>query len=304
MIKNVAIIGLGAVGSIYAWRLSEYLGYENVEIIVDENRRQRYIKEAIFLNGKKIDFNYNKSGTKADLLIIATKNNHLESALSTIAPYVGDNTILLSLLNGIDSEEILEKYFGKEKVLYSFTTALDSTRVANRIDFSTEGIIYFGEKNNKLTKRVKDIKELFDKAKINYNVPENIHLEMWAKFMVNVSINTISAITRATYGECASNETIKSLIIETQKEVIALAQKLNIKALDDSYIDKYQKIFAALEYGGKTSMLQDVEANRETENRWFCIKATQLGKQLGVATPLIEMLGQIMAAIDAVNTKQ
>jgi 2-dehydropantoate 2-reductase len=303
MIKNVAVIGLGAVGSIYAWRLSEYLGYENVEIIVDENRRERYMKEAIFLNGKKIDFNYNKSGTKADLLIIATKNNHLESALSTIAPYVGTNTILLSLLNGIDSEEILEKYFGKEKVLYSFTTALDSTRVANRIDFSTEGIIYFGEKDNTETKRIENIKELFDKAKINYNVPANIHLEMWAKFMVNVSINTISAITRATYGECSSNETIKNLIIETQKEVIALAQKLGIKELDDSYIDKYQKIFAALEYGGKTSMLQDVEANRETENRWFCIKATQLGKQLGVATPLIETLGQIMAAIDAVNTK-
>lgn len=303
MIKNVAVIGLGAVGSIYAWRLSEYLGYENVEIIVDDNRRQRYMKEAIFLNGNQIDFNYNKSGTKADLLIIATKNNHLESALSTIAPYVGANTILLSLLNGIDSEEILEKYFGEEKVLYSFTTALDSTRIGNRIDFSTEGIIYFGEKNNELTKRVKDIKELFDKAKINYNVPANIHLEMWAKFMVNVSINTISAITRATYGECSSNEIIKNLIIETQKEVIALAQKLGIKELDDSYIDKYQKIFASLEYSGKTSMLQDVEANRETENRWFCLKATQLGKQLGVATPLIEMLGQIMAAIDAVNTK-
>src|SRR5690554_3320789 len=246
--KKVGLIGVGAVGAIYGWRLSELLGYENVEIIVDDKRKERYEREGIYLNEKQVSFNYVTTplnDEKSDLIIIATKNNHLEKAIASIAPFVKEETTIISLLNGIDSEEILATHFGKEKLLYAFTTALDSTRLNNKINFSTEGIIYFGEKDNVKTDRIKKIEKLFSDAKINHIVPDDIHLEMWAKFMVNVSINTVSAITGATYGQCASFESLKTLIIESQKEVIELAQKIGIKGLDHSYIQKYQKIFAS-----------------------------------------------------------
>jgi 2-dehydropantoate 2-reductase len=306
MVKRVSIIGIGAVGAIYAWRLSQQLGFPNVRVVVDQERLQRYQSGGIFLNGEKVDYNYVTPDERvdlADLVIIATKNHHLEVATEMIKGHVGEKTILLSLLNGIDSEQLLSEKFGAEKVLYGFTTALDSTRVGNKIDFSTEGIIYFGEKDNSKSPRVESLIELFNGAKIAYNNPENIERELWAKFMVNVSINTISAITRGTYGDCANIRAIKELIIKAQHEVITLAKAVGIEGLDTSYITKYQKIFASLEYEGKTSMLQDIEAGRMTENSAFCLRASQLARQYGVETPTVDLLGQILEGCEAVQQR-
>lgn len=277
-----------------------------MRVVVDQERLQRYQSGGIFLNGEKVDYNYVTPDERvdlADLVIIATKNHHLEVATEMIKGHVGEKTILLSLLNGIDSEQLLSEKFGAEKVLYGFTTALDSTRVGNKIDFSTEGIIYFGEKDNSKSPRVESLIELFNGAKIAYNNPENIERELWAKFMVNVSINTISAITRGTYGDCANIGAIKELIIKAQHEVITLAKAVGIEGLDTSYITKYQKIFASLEYEGKTSMLQDIEAGRMTENSAFCLRASQLARQYGVETPTVDLLGQILEGCEAVQQR-
>ncbi len=306
MVKRVSIIGIGAVGAIYAWRLSQHLGFPNVRVVVDAKRLERYQRDGIFLNGERIDYNYvtpEEAVESADLVIIATKNHHLEVASEMIRGHVGEKTVLLSLLNGIESEELLGRKFGPEKVLYAFTTALDSTRVNNRIDFSTEGIIYFGERDNSKSSRVEALINLFNNAKIAWENPDNIEREQWAKFMVNVSINTISAITRGTYGDCANIEAIKELIIEAQHEVIALAKVAGIEGLGPAYITKYQKIFASLEYDGKTSMLQDIEAGRPTENSAFCIKASELARQYGVATPTIDLLGRILEGCEAVQQR-
>jgi 2-dehydropantoate 2-reductase len=307
MIKKVSVIGIGAVGAIYAWRLSDHLGYENVRVIVGNDRLKRYTSSKISLNGTTIDYQFvfpDMQVEPADLLIIATKNHHLPQAIEDCAAHVGPKTTIISLLNGIDSERMLAQRFGEEKVLYAFTTALDSTRQGTRIDFSTEGIIYFGEKNNKDSERLQEMARLFTQAKIAFQIPENIERELWAKFMVNVSINTVSAITRATYGDCASIPAIKAMIIDTQREVIALAKAKGVVGLDESYIEKYQKIFASLEYYGKTSMLQDIEAGRTTENDFFCVRASELGRELGVPTPLIDALGRLAAGSEAVQAKR
>ena len=306
MIRTVSVIGIGAVGAIYAWRLSEFLGYDHVRVIVNQERQTRYMAEGMVLNGSRVDFNFvtpQMQVEPADLILLATKNHHLEQAIEDMQGHVGPETMILSLLNGIDSEAMLEARFGSEHVLYGFTTVLDSTRVGTRIDFSTEGIIYFGEKRNTRTVRIETLAELFTCAKINHVVPENIERELWAKFMVNVSINTISAITRGTYGDCANIPAIRDLIVDTQREVVALAQKAGIEGLGEAYIEKYQKVFASLEYDGKTSMLQDVEAGRPTENKWFCVRASKLGKELCVPTPLIDVLGRIADGAEAVQKR-
>lgn len=306
MIRTISIIGIGAVGAIYAWRLSELLGKDRVRVIVDPDRKQRYERDGIFLNGNPFLFNYvtpEQPTDPSDLVLVATKNQHLSKAMDDLQNHVGPGTTILSLLNGIDSERLLAQRFGTEKILYGFTTALDSTRIGNRIDFSTEGIVYFGERNNTRSPRIEAMERLFTAAKINHIIPENIEKELWAKFMVNVSINTISAITRGGYGDCAHVPAIRNLIIDTQREVIALAAKAGIEGLDETYIEKYQNIFASLEYNGKTSMLQDIEAGRETENRWFCVRAAELGRELGVHTPLIEVLGKIAEGSEAVQKR-
>lgn len=106
-IKNVIICGLGAIGTIYALKLK---GCTNLKILADEKRIKRYKKNPIKFNGTECDFSFilpEEKNFNADLVIIAVKNSGLEAAADSIKNFVDENTIILSLLNGISSEEYL-----------------------------------------------------------------------------------------------------------------------------------------------------------------------------------------------------
>jgi len=201
--KNITLIGCGAVGALYGLRLHNLLGREHVCFLVDETRRQRYESDDIILNGQRAPFRYctPEEAKPADLIILATKNHHLEDAIGLMRSSIGPDTAILSLLNGIESEQILAAEFGQEKVLYSFAVGLNSTHTGNAITYTAEGRIVFGEKDNKVSRRVTAIADLFEKAGISYLVPEDIQLEMWNKFMLNTTYNTISSLLYATYAD-------------------------------------------------------------------------------------------------------
>lgn len=112
-IKTVHIIGLGAVGATYGSILYDY-NKQSVRVIVDENRYEKY-KNGTIVNGKNYSFDLEVPGPnskKAELIIIAVKSHNLIESINTIAPLVGEDTIILSLLNGITSEENLSMAFG------------------------------------------------------------------------------------------------------------------------------------------------------------------------------------------------
>ncbi|HKL60734.1 MAG TPA: ketopantoate reductase family protein [Sphaerochaeta sp.] len=301
--KKITIIGSGAVGAMYGLRLHQLLGKENVVFLADQRRRERYASEGLFLNGEKVDFAFvdPKDAKQSDLVIIATKNLQLEEAVHQIEHAVGDHTTILSLLNGIDSEEKLSEAYGGEHVLYGFAVGLNSTHVGNSIDFSKEGRIVFGEKDNSKSERVLAICSLFDRAHITYVVPEDIRLELWKKFMLNTAFNTLSALCRATYGDL-KQESIKSLAWSVSKEVQAVGQKEGV-VLPDAMIEQNYQIVTSLGFEGKTSMCQDMEAGRKTENNWFCSAVVRLGKKHAIATPTCELLSLLVEASEAVQIR-
>ena len=109
-IKSIDIVGLGALGVMYADFFTKTLGKENVCILADKERIERYKKEQITFNGEVCDFNYCdavKESKPSELILFAVKYGALETAMEENAHLVGENTILLSVLNGIRSEEDL-----------------------------------------------------------------------------------------------------------------------------------------------------------------------------------------------------
>ena len=119
MIKNVLICGIGAIGSIYADKIQQY-SPNNLKILVDEGRLKRYLKHPNIFNGKELRFEYvlpDEKNFKADLIIIATKYDGLNDAIKNIKNFVSENTIIVSLLNGITSEKIIAEKYGCDKSL-------------------------------------------------------------------------------------------------------------------------------------------------------------------------------------------
>ena len=289
-IASVSIVGLGAVGAVVASRITASLGKASVQCIADAERKARYERDGIFINGVRQDFNYvtSEEASPADLVIIATKNLELGEALESIRSSVGAHTAIMALCNGIQSERDAAAVYGQDRVLYSFIIGISSIHEKNHIRCPAEGRIVFGERDNKKTERVKAIQELFVQAKIASKVPENIHLELWKKFLLNVVFNTLSALCRAPYG-AFSAPVMRDLARSVGREVIAVAQAEGVPLTQTMFEDTLSLIIG-LDAHGKTSMLQDFEAGRKSENAWFCGTVNKLGKAHGIPTPMCTLL--------------
>lgn len=296
---KVTMIGMGAVGAVVGKRLNEFLGKENLQCIAEGNRLERYRKTGIAVNGDKIDFNYvtPNEAQVADLVIIATKNLQLEEVLVQIRNAVGPHTAILSLLNGIQSEADIAKVFGEEKTLYGYIVNLSSTNVGSVVTCGHEGTIYFGENDNSKSERVLKIKKLFDDAKVNSIIPDDIHLMQWKKFLLNVSCNTISALCRQTY-KGFRYEVMQDLVRQCSNEVIKIANAKGI-ALTPEMTEDNIRTTASLNDDGKTSMFQDVEAKRKTENKFFCGTVVRLGKELNIDTPVCALLEKLIECTES-----
>lgn len=292
---------MGAIGCAYGSKLHD-LAPENLRVIADGERIKRYREDGFIINGKPYSFNYvtpENETEPADLVIIAVKFTQLPQAIRDIRNHVGEKTIILSLLNGISSEEMIAESYGTDKILYSLCNAIDANREGNNVDFTTYGIIYFGEKTNTVySEKVNAVKNLFDRAGIDYKIPENMMRALWYKFMVNVGINQSSAVTGGRYGTFQTNQQAIDLMISAMREIISISEKAGI-GLNEQDIQNQLDIFKKMNPEGRTSMLQDIESGRKTEVDMFSGTVCRLGEKYGVPTPVNRTLYRIIKTLES-----
>lgn len=302
-IKNVYLSGLGAIGSVYAAKINE-THPESLTIIADPARIARYQKDGVSVNDNTYLFRYARPEGRpepADLILIAVKQHHLTESIEAIRRFVGPETVILSLLNGITSEDVIGRVFGMEKLLYAFVVGTDATREGTSTRYSNTGKIVFGEKRNeRYSAKVQAVKDFFDQTGIPYQIPENMEYELWWKFMLNVGINQTSAVLRANYGVFQSAGEAQDLMASACREVLLLSEREGIH-LTEKDIDRAIRIIGTLAPEGKTSMCQDVEAGRKTEVEIFAGTVLELGRKHGIPTPVNEVLWRLLKTVEGIR---
>lgn len=297
-IKKVILCGLGAIGTIYADKLEKF-DAENFKVLVDEARIERYKTNPIKFNGRQLNFDYilpSQEGFKADLIILATKFAGLKDAIKNIKNFVKEDTVILSLLNGVTSEDIIADVYGKDKMLYSYFIGHSSVRCGNSVTHDDVNTIVFGAENN-LSENVVAVKNFFDKVGINYKIPDDIKRSMWLKFMLNVSANQPTAILRMTFGDMFENTHFMKFAENIMREVQSVAKAEGILNTE-TMVDEASKHLKTMTPDGKTSMLQDVEAGRKTEVDMFAGTVIELGKKHGISTPYNKILREMIGIIE------
>lgn len=290
----VRIVGAGAVGIVVADKLS---AVADTAFIIDEERRERY-KGGVMLNGRKLSVPCITPGdaSPADLLIFAVKNFSLDEVIEEVRPFVGPDTIIMPLLNGIEAEGVLSAAFGEKRVVYAFITDLSSVHSGlSTTCFSEGGNIVFGEKDGTVSERILKLKELFEAAGQRYTVPDDILHEKWWKFMLNTCFNTLSAIIDADYAAISSSRDFIRAVRLVAREVQMVAAAEGIKLTQPDIEEMISRVTSLRDHG-KTSMLQDVEAGRETENRYFAGAVSRLGKKHSIAVPLCDFIQILLEA--------
>ena len=290
-IKKISLIGLGAMGVFFAPRLYETYG-DNFRVIAEGERKKRLETEGVTVNGVNYKFPVitpDKTGDTADLILIGVKGYSLAQAIKDIKNQVGENTIILSLLNGVDSEDKLIDAFGSEHVMYAFMR-MSIVMKEGRADFDPYwGKIHFGEKlNDTYSNRVMAVKAVFDKADIPYCIEKDMLKGIWFKYMCNIGENMSCALLGIPFGMFRVSEHANWIRIGAMREVATIAQKKGID-IGEKEIELQEKTVMSIPKENKPSTLQDLEAGKRTEIDMFAGTVVNMGKELKIPTPLNEM---------------
>ena len=291
---KTVIIGRGSVGTNVAYNLRKV---PDVSFAVDKEREFR-TRGSIVFNGEKLSiptFVPSKESEKADLIIVAVKNFQLDTTFPVIDPLLGDNTVILPLLNGIESEKVLGERFGEERIIYGFISNLSVVREGNNVSSFSRGKITMGEKDNSLSDRILRIKSFFEENGQDVVVPEDIHHEKWLKFLTNTCFNTLTALLEADYDATGNNRDMIRASRLIAREVQSVGRRNGVELTSDD-VETMIRNTSLLSGKGRSSMLEDMIAGRETENRYFAGAISRMGKQYSIPTPYCDMLSILVEA--------
>lgn len=303
-IKTCTIIGLGALGTLFGKLIQDNLGAGSVRFLASADRIERYKKESVYCNGERCDFSFitEDDTNPADLVIFAVKWLDLPDAIHAVKNQVGEKTILLSLLNGISSEEMIAETYGWERVLYAFAQGMDATRLGRKLAYSSPGQIVFGDRNDERTEAVEAVAAFFDKAGIKYTVPEDIRKLLWSKYMLNVGCNQAVMAFETNYAGIQTAGQARDVMLSAMREVVQVAAVEGIRLTEDD-IQWWMNLLATFNPENYPSMRQDALAKRKTEVEMFSGVVLAKAEKYGIPAPMNEWLYRRVRELEAAYGK-
>ena len=303
--SRIGILGAGAVGASIMAMIMDARDSPNeapswaprVSVIADGARAHRLNRDGLVVNGTHYRPCVVDRGP-FDLIVVATKSLHLAEALPLLRRAAGGEARIISLMNGITSESVLQEALDGEpgRVIPAMIVGIDAMRDSRGVQYLNRGVIHFGSDPVAFPVSQTVLEEVgatFDAAGIPYSISTDIARTLWWKFMVNVGINQASAILNAPYGLFQQSEEARELMRAAMEEVITLSE-LEGTGLSTADIDQWVETLIKLDPAGKTSMLQDMESGRETEVALFAGTVLEIARKHGVAAPVNQTLYRII----------
>lgn len=291
MINKVAFVGMGALGLMYGEVVHLNGDGCELEYIMDPKRIDKYKDTVYSINDKNYQFKLTdcNNAKEADLLIVSVKYTGLKAALDVMANSIGDNTIVMSVMNGISSEAIIKERFPNAHVIHSVAQGMDCMKIGNTVSYTKMGEIFIGAKDKADEVYVKEVADFFEKIKMPYVLEENILFRMWSKFMLNVGINQTCMVYGIGYGKALEKGEANRTLMAAFREVVAIANAEGIN-LSEKEINQYIGILKTLKPDNVPSMAQDRINKNPCEVDMFAGAVMEIGRKHGILTPTNEYL--------------
>lgn len=289
---NIVIYGTGGVGGYFGARLAQ--AGNNVTFIARGKHLDAIQKNGLQLKSVKGDFLvYPAHATsdilevsEIDLILICVKTWQLDKVAKKIKSVLKENTLVISLLNGVENTDVLSKNLDKKHVLGGLckvVSKVENYGVINHISY--EPTIVFGELNNIKTERALMLEQTFLKAGITTKLASDIQKEIWTKFLFITTISGIGALTRATIGEMISSSDIKEIMLKTAEEILNIAKAKGVN-LQSNIIEKQFKLIESQPYNTTSSLQRDIMEGKPSEIEAQNGAILKMGKFLGIPTPV------------------
>lgn len=299
-IKKTAIIGMGALGLLYGQHIQNASGKGSVSFVMDHERYMRNHGVKCLINGEAQEFEIvNASDVEpVDLIIVATKYNGLKSALATMKNLVNDNTIILSVMNGISSELIIADHYGDRNLIYCVAIGMDAMRDGNSLQYKNKGKLQIGIVKPYQEKALERLQRFFSIIDLPYSLEDDIMQALWGKFLLNVGINQTCMVFDTTYEGVLTSPDIMKTMTEAMQEVISIAEAEGVK-LTQSDLERYIAILHTLKPDGYPSMRQDALARRRSEVELFAGTVLNIAAKHDLPVPVNSFYYQRIKEIES-----
>ena len=232
---------------------------------------------------------------KADLVLFFVKTYHTAKAVSDSLALQKENTIFLTLQNGLGNEDVICQQINRKKVMLGVTNHGATLLGPGSIRHAGRGMTYLGELDNKLTDRATQIAQMFRKAGIETEVSANIHDLIWTKLFVNIGMNALTALTGFKNGQLLDHPEALRLMEALVSEAVEVAKRKGIR-IEGNPIEKVK---AVAEATGKnrSSMGQDFDYKRRTEIDTINGAVVREAHRLRISVPYNQMVTDLVKVI-------
>lgn len=315
---KIAMIGSGAAGSVFAG----YLRRGGADLtLVDPYKEHMdkiakdgltfviYPNEEYQVTGFKTAYNADNIGVM-DIVIFMTKATQLESAIETAKPCIGENTVLVSLLNGLGNEDKLAAAVGPGRVIYGsgvLGTALDGPGKCISSPGSGDIQMNFGpmEMNELTEKAGKHLEECFNNGGCPSQFWDDVRLAMWTKVVVNSVFNPLSALTRLKVKDLIADPNGLAMVIQVVAECCAVATARGCPMDPKAFMEGVKAAGGTGIQDYYPSMAQDMLMfKRQTEIMTLNGAIAEYGKQYGIPTPACDFITKQVLCMQANYDKQ
>ncbi len=304
---RIGIIGAGALGCLYGALLSragnEVTLVHRDSIVVSAIRRRgvtvregnRSITASLSAEPSPADLSH------AELVMFTVKSYDTEEAAETHKARITAGAAILTLQNGLNNVNLLNRVFRRQLVLGGATTEASLSVGPGRVLHTGRGRTWIGELGNSHTRRSSGIAREFLKAGFRTTVTRNVQGVLWSKTIVNAAINPFSALTGMRNGLLAKLPEIRTSMLRVVDEGIAVSQAEHVMLEPPSPGQLLLSVLRKTERN-KSSMLQDVERNRRTEIRDLNGAIVGYGLKHKVPVPLNQLLTALVLGLEGAKS--
>jgi 2-dehydropantoate 2-reductase len=288
---RIVVMGSGGVGGYYGAMMAR--AGEDVTFVA----RGAHL-DAIRSNGLTVktnhvgEFNIPAKATSeptdigpVDLVLFCVKTYDTDTAAQLICPLIGEETVVMSLQNGVEKEERIGRVVGEEHIIGATTYISSKIEAPGVINETWVNKLFLGELNGKSTPRTEQLLKAFHRADVAAEIPPDIRVAIWGKLLSASAFAAVGCVTRLPYGAILSCPETTSLLWGAVEEGYAVARASGV-AMPDDFVGQLRKIVATLAPTYRHSMYYDLEAQRRLELEDLVGVVVRLGERHGVATPL------------------
>jgi len=292
---RILVVGAGAVGGYFGGRLLEK-GVD-VTFLVREGRKKQLDETGLMIESVHGNVSLNPktiiAGEEAgtfDVILLSTKAYHFKGALESFRQYVGKDTVILPLLNGILHINNLVDVFGENQViggLCFIETTLDHE--GKVIQTSPKHDIVFGELSGEKSERILKIEAAFNGTKTGYRLSDNINQDLWQKYLFISTLSGITTLMKAPIGPIREVASGRATITQLLKEIITVMKRMDAPLADD--IERIQlSQIDSLDYSMKSSMQRDMEKLLPVEADHLHGYLLEVARREAISIPVLEAI--------------